>query len=225
LTTAIDHRELTTDKASNVLHLAPEHTKEAKMRTDLIRTQLDVAWKEEARTGEFAKLIREQLLHAGASSVPEDSQTVRDILQGWRLQLDNVPALIDALREAAWSAGVAGAVEPVLWAAEEYFVDEDDVLPDRYGILGLLDDVYLALSLIHGVCEQHRRRTGHALMGVDLDESIASVRLLFRGARLAALDERIRCTLSRPDVARAVEQLDAAGSKLRSVLRQSKARG
>jgi hypothetical protein len=187
------------------------------MRTDLIRNQLDNAWANEARTGAFAILIREQLVHAGAGAVPEDSQTVRDILEGWRLQLDNVPALIDALREAAAAAGVAGAVEPVLSACESYFLDADDVLPDQYGILGLLDDAYLALSLIHGLSEQHRERTGHALMHAELGESIASVRLLFRGTRLAALDERIASALCRPEMTRAVEQLDAFRGELRSV--------
>jgi hypothetical protein len=187
------------------------------MRTDLIRSQLEDAWANEARTGAFATLIREQLVHAGAGPLPEDSQTVRDILEGWRLQLENVPALIDALREAAAAAGVAGAVEPVLSAGENYFLDEDDVLSDQHGILGLLDDVYLALSLIQGVCEQHRERTGYALIDAELGDSIASVRLLFRGARLAALDERIASALCRPEMTRAVEQLDAFRGGLCSV--------
>ena len=184
------------------------------MRTDLIRDQLRDAWKEEARTGAFASLVRQQLVEAGTGTVPEDSVIVRGILEGWRLQLANVADLIDALREAATSAGVASAVEPVLRAAEDYFLVADDLLPDHHGILGLLDDMYLALSLIQRLCEQHRDSTGRTLMDVDLRESIASARGLFRGARLAALDEQILAAMRRPEVARSLEQLARFGGVL-----------
>ena len=81
----------------------------------------------------------------------------RTILEGWRLQLEQVPDLIDAVAEAAAAARVGDAVAPILEAAEEYFLDADDLLPDSLGILGLMDDMYLALSLLQSVSEQYRQ--------------------------------------------------------------------
>jgi uncharacterized membrane protein YkvA (DUF1232 family) len=177
------------------------------MSTDTIRAQIEAAWQEEARTHAFATLVRRQLAEAGAGDVPADSTTVADILRTWRLQLENVPDLLDALRAAAASAGIAEAVEPMVTTAEGYFLDEGDVLPDALGVLGLLDDMYLALSLIQKVSERRHARTGHALLDVDLNESIAAVRPLFRGARLATLDERIAQSLAAPAVTRSLERL------------------
>src|SRR5688572_6599261 len=84
------------------------------MNTDAIRSQIEAAWRQEAGTNAFAGLVREQLMQAGAGTVPEDSTTVADILRGWRLQLENVPDLMDALRAAAERAGMSAAVAPVL---------------------------------------------------------------------------------------------------------------
>jgi uncharacterized membrane protein YkvA (DUF1232 family) len=177
------------------------------MSTDRIRSQIEGAWRQEADTKAFASLVRQQLVQAGAGAVPEDSTTVADILSAWRLQLENVPDLIDAMRAAAENAGMSAAVAPVLAAAERYFLDDEDVLPDAHGVLGLLDDMYLALTLLHEVSERHRHGTGQPLIDVDLAESIGSVRPLFRGARLAALDERIRRTLVEPALIRCIERL------------------
>jgi uncharacterized membrane protein YkvA (DUF1232 family) len=177
------------------------------MSTDRIRGQIESAWQDEARTRAFETLVRRQLVEAGAGEVPPESTTVAEILLAWRLQLENVPDLIDALRAAAADAGMAEAIEPVLATAESYFSDRDDVLPDSFGVLGLLDDMYLALSLIQQVSDRHREGTGRPLIEIDLTESVASVRPLFRGARLVTLDERIRRSLAAPELAACVERL------------------
>jgi hypothetical protein len=179
------------------------------MSTDQIRRQIEAAWQDEARSRAFAALVRQQLVQAGAGEVPQNSTTVAEILHAWRLQLENVPDLIDAMRTAADAAGISSAIEPVLATAEGYFLARHDVLPDSHGVLGLLDDMYLALSLIQAVSQRHREQTGGALLEVDLTESIAAVRPLFRGARLDALDTRIRHSLAAPDLVQCLERLSA----------------
>jgi uncharacterized membrane protein YkvA (DUF1232 family) len=177
------------------------------MRTDLIRIQIRRAWEDEGTTQEFGRLVRRQLADAGAGAVPEGSRTLREILDGWRTQLESVPDLIDAMRQAAERFGVTAGVEPVLRAAEGYFLDEQDVLPDSHGVIGLLDDVYLTLSLLQTVSECNRSQCGAPLIDADLHESIAAVRLLFRGERLAALDERIQGSLRSQDLTESIARL------------------
>jgi uncharacterized membrane protein YkvA (DUF1232 family) len=173
------------------------------MLADSIRAQIQDAWNEERRRDTFAALIRSQLARraeaSGESSSPQErEQAAQAILEAWRIQLDQVPEVIDALAEAAKDARVASAVAPILQAVQEYFLDPDDVIPDGHGILGLLDDMYLALSLLQSVSEQCRELTGHALIDVDLTPSIQAVRPLFQGKRITALDARIHTTLCRP---------------------------
>jgi uncharacterized membrane protein YkvA (DUF1232 family) len=183
------------------------------MYIDRIRKQIRHAWDDEARSGAFASLIRQQLERSGASA-GDDSSTVGDILDSWRAQLELVPDLFHNLRDAAEEAGIADKVEPVLAMAQRYFLDPDDVLPDHHGVLGLLDDMYLALSVMHAVSEAQRRRAGQPLMDADLTDLIEAVRPLFTGQRLAALDQRIEQALARPELARSIEQLAEAGCLL-----------
>jgi len=182
------------------------------MLADSIRAQIQNAWNEEQRRDTFAALIRSQLARraeaSGESSSPQDrEQAAQSILESWRVQLEQVPEFIDALAETAADAHVASVVTPILEAVQEYFLDPDDVVPDSHGILGLLDDMYIALSLLQAVSEQYREFTGHALLDVDLTPSIEAVRPLFQGKRIAALDARIQAALSRPTMLSSLQGL------------------
>jgi len=182
------------------------------MLADSIRAQIQNAWNEEQRRDTFAALIRSQLARraeaSGESSSPQDREhAAQSILESWRVQLEQVPEFIDALAETAADAHVASVVTPILEAVQEYFLDPDDVVPDSHGILGLLDDMYIALSLLQAVSEQYREFTGHALLDVDLTPSIEAVRPLFQGKRIAALDARIQAALSRPTMLSSLQGL------------------
>jgi len=182
------------------------------MLADSIRAQIQNAWNEEQRRDTFAALIRSQLARraeaSGESSSPQDrEQAAQSILESWRVQLEQVPVFIDALAETAADARVASVVTPILEAVQEYFLDPDDVVPDSHGILGLLDDMYLALSLLQAVSEQYRDFTGHALLDVDLTPSIEAVRPLFQGKRIAALDARIQAALCQPTMLSSLQGL------------------
>jgi uncharacterized membrane protein YkvA (DUF1232 family) len=79
--------------------------------------------------------------------------------------LDAVPVLIDRVREAAAGQGLGPLVEPMLAHAEAYFLRSADVLPDQaLGEVGLLDDAWLALSIVRLI---GRGRVG--LVRVELD--------------------------------------------------------
>lgn len=182
------------------------------MSTDQIRAQIQDAWNEELQHQAFAGLIRNQLARqaesAPATSTLKDRERMaRSIAEGWRLQLEQVPDLIDAVADAASAARVGDAVAPILEAAEHYFAEGGDLLPDSLGMLGLMDDMYLSLSLLQSVSEQHRSQTGQPLIDVDLGPSIDAVRALFKGARLAALDASIQTALCRPALVSSVRQL------------------
>ncbi len=173
------------------------------MSTDQIRAQIQDAWNEELQHQAFAGLIRNQLAKqlestAAASTLKDRERMARSIAEGWRLQLEQVPDLIDAVADAAAAARVDDAVAPILEAAEKYFLDSGDLLPDSLGMLGLMDDMYLALSLLQSVSEQYRSQTGQPLIDADLEPSIQSVRALFKGSRLAALDASVQAALCRP---------------------------
>lgn len=184
------------------------------MATDQIRAQIQDAWNEELEQQTFAGLIRGQLAKQAESSIAtstfeERERMTQSILESWRVQLEQVPDLIDAVAEAAAVARVYDAIAPILDAAESYFFDAEDLLPDSLGMLGLMDDMYLALSLLQSVSEQYKSVNGHPLIDADLEPAIQSVRALFQGKRLAALDSSIEAALCRPGMLASLKSLAA----------------
>jgi hypothetical protein len=70
--------------------------------------------------------------------------------------IEGIPELLDAVSNAALSRGIGLLVQPLLDHAAEYFVNPSDHAPEAaYGVAGLLDDAYLALSLVNLIHENY----------------------------------------------------------------------
>jgi len=99
-----------------------------------------------------------------------------------------VPVLIDRVREAADAHGIGAMIDPMLVHAERYFVNPADALPERvFGELGLLDDAYLALSVIKLVQAER-----DPLIEIDLGPPLSFLEGILGDDVLAALTEEKR---------------------------------
>jgi uncharacterized membrane protein YkvA (DUF1232 family) len=171
------------------------------MQTQVIQTMIWVASAHEERTGSLAALLAET---AGGDADPEAVGHVVDFLREY---VQFVPSLLLETAKAADAAGVADTVFPLLEAAESYFFAPDDVIPDRDGLQGLVDDAYLAQSLVQAISDGHRAATGQPLIPVDLGPANAVVRLLVGEARGRELDAILAATLEMPPVKNAMAGL------------------
>ena len=96
-----------------------------------------------------------------------------------------VPVLIDRVREAADARGVSRLCEPVLAHAEAYFVSPVDAMPEGLlGELGLLDDAYLALSVVRLLQTDEQ-----PLIQIPLDQPLAFLEQILGDDVLASLQE------------------------------------
>src|SRR5690606_32546118 len=63
--------------------------------------------------------------------------------------VEGIPDLLESVNEAAMTRGIGLLVQPLLDHAADYFRDPSDHAPESaYGVAGLLDDAYLALSVV-----------------------------------------------------------------------------
>ena len=98
--------------------------------------------------------------------------------------IEGIPDLLDAVAEASYRRGIALLVQPLLDHAADYFVDPSDHAPETaYGVAGLLDDAYLALSLVNLVHE-----TYEPLVAADVPSQLAFLRALLGPDLVADLD-------------------------------------
>jgi hypothetical protein len=64
----------------------------------------------------------------------------------------------------------------------------EDIIPDRLGLLGVLDDAYCSLTLIQSVSDRHEKETGRRLFSPDLEAANVAMRRLIGEPVASQLD-------------------------------------
>ena len=98
----------------------------------------------------------------------QDEQRLDDAENFCIRYIEQVPYWMTVAEAAAREVGIEEAMDKVLHSALIYWEDEEDVINDRMGLLGLMDDAYYSLSILQSVSEHYRIQTGKYLFPSDL---------------------------------------------------------
>ena len=115
---------------------------------------------------------------------PPDEPVLDEAVQLCRTYIAEVP---DTLEQAMGAAALTGGLEqiaPLLAQVGAYFVNDHDLMPDHLGVLGLLDDAFLANRTLEVLSANYHRLAGVPLVGVDLGP-VNQAAAVFLGAELA----------------------------------------
>jgi len=155
------------------------------MKTPVIKSQIDQAIRQDKQTGKFASLITDFVRNQGLQPKEAEVQQAVDFVYDYLL---HVPELTNAIVQAASKAGTLNEIRYLLESVEEYFLNPCDLIPDYQGVLGLLDDAYLTLSMIQALSDQYKQRTGVPLISLNLTPANQSVRQLLGNEIATMLD-------------------------------------
>ena len=122
-----------------------------------------------------------------------------------------VPAMLVILATAARARGQEARIQPLLAACEQYWRAGLDLIPDHHGLAGLMDDAYYTLSIIQGVCDQHRNATGQPLLGAGFGPKNRRVRGLIGEPHASALDAAVAGALGTAGATTLLRGLQLAG--------------
>jgi hypothetical protein len=186
------------------------------MQYDQIRALIGEAAHLEQQTGMLRRAVVDLARLNGRSLSGPQAQGVIDFVGEY---IEHAPALMWLIKEAAAKEGALGEVQPILDATEDYFLAEDDVIPDHLGMIGLVDDAYLTHTLMQAISDRHMSQSGKSVLPVESHEINAFIRRLIGEPFVSILDEHVSATLNRPSVQNKFDQLLAAmGSLNLSVL-------
>lgn len=116
----------------------------------------------------------DQLAQNSAAELTQESRAVlRQLAENYVTSSVWMLAEVDAVTT---TLGLANVVAPALQTAAGYYLNDNDLIPDQSGLLGLLDDAYLATRFIAQLSELYRAQTGVALLDVSLDNTSQLVR-------------------------------------------------
>jgi len=167
------------------------------MQTDLIRQQITEARAVEKKTGRLARSLAEA---AAARGIRISEPELNNLFIFINQYIDHIPALLDRMQQIAKEQGIQEHVEPILNAAVEYFTAPEDVIPDRLGLLGLLDDAYVAHCLLQSVSDHYQAQSGFAMLSVDMTEANRIVRALIGEPHASLLDAGVSEEIETPEI-------------------------
>lgn len=128
--------------------------------------------------------------------------------------IEHAPALMTLIEDATANYDEQENVRPILDATEEYFLAAEDIIPDRLGLVGLLDDAYLTHSLMQAISDRVKSHTGKSLLPMEPHADNAFIRRLIGEPFASILDERVAATLAGPSLQENIHKITIVLSQL-----------
>jgi len=119
--------------------------------------------------------------------------------------MEQVPYLLTVAWTSAKNVGLEIEIKSILEMVESYWIEDDDVIPDSLGIVGLLDDAYCSLSSLQSLSDLYRMQTGKFLFPDDLTSANKIMGLIIGDPYLTELDEIVSNAVAAAHVKEAVK--------------------
>ena len=119
--------------------------------------------------------------------------------------MEQVPYLLTVAWTSARNVGLETEIKSILDMVESYWIEDDDVIPDSLGIVGLLDDAYCSLSSLQMLSDLYRMQTGKFLFPDDLTSANKIMGIIVGEPYLSQLDEIVSKAVTEAHVKEAIE--------------------
>ena len=121
--------------------------------------------------------------------------------------IEQVPYMLTVAWTSARTVGMETEIRSILEMVKSYWIEDDDVIPDSIGIVGLLDDAYCSLSSMQTISDLYRMQTGKFLFPDDLTAVNKIMRKIIGEPFIAELDEIVSKAVTDARVKEAVKLL------------------
>jgi uncharacterized membrane protein YkvA (DUF1232 family) len=115
------------------------------------------------------------------------------------------------MMKVAWTAsstvGLESPMHQILEAVRSYWLEDEDIIPDQLGIVGLLDDAYCSLTLLQTVSDQYQMQTGKFLFPDDFTSANRVMRKIIGEPYASDLDRMVTSTMQNAGMMEAVKAL------------------
>ena len=186
-------------------------TQASRMQIEQIWAQIEEAKCIEQRTGSLRRAVVNLAKLNNVNITDTDVGKIAGLVTEY---IEHAPALMMVIEEAAARNGVLADVQPILSATENYFLMPDDIIPDHYGLVGLLDDAYLTHSLMEAISDQYKLQSGRSLLPVETHALNAFSKRLIGVPFVNILDEHVSATIESLGVEAEINQILAALAKI-----------
>lgn len=181
------------------------------MQIEQIWAQIEEGKHIERRTGSLRRAVVNLAKLNKAYVTDTDVEKIAGFVTEY---IEHAPALMMVIEEAAARNRLLDDVQPILNATENYFLAPDDIIPDHYGLVGLLDDAYLTHSLMEAISDRYKLQSGRSLLPVEAHALNAFSKRLIGVPFVNILDEHVSATMESLGVEAEINQILAALAKI-----------
>jgi len=135
------------------------------VETSFIEAKIAGEYAMEHAESELRDLLAVVAEQSGKIPGPEDLDRGAAFVRAY---IELVPYMIKVALTAAANVGLKTEMERIVSVVSSYWQQDDDIIPDHLGIIGLLDDAYCSLSSLQSVSDHYRLQTGKFLFPDDL---------------------------------------------------------
>ena len=162
------------------------------MQIERIRTQIEEGKIIEQQSGVLHRAVVNLAKINGARVTELQVKKIIDFVTEY---VEHAPALMMIIEETAAMSGAQPDVQPILDVTEDYFLTPNDIIPDHYGLVGLLDDAYLTHMLMEAISDRYKLQAGKSLLPIDAYETNTFIRRLIGEPFVSLLDKHVATTL------------------------------
>lgn len=163
------------------------------MRTETIRQMITKAVKNEKSTNNLAKLAMSVARNNGKQMSLADAKGIRNFVIEYVKQ---VPLFIEEGLNMARQFGIQNEMNQMIGELEQYWILEDDLIPDNLGLIGITDDAYASMFLLQSISDYCQSMFNHPLIKVNFTESNKLIRNLLGESIAAALEQKVSLTIA-----------------------------
>ena len=179
------------------------------MLTTAIRNHIENAIAQTGGDGMLRERLRAFMAEKGARD-----EAIERMFEQLRSYVRGTPELLDCCALSASQIGTEDAVIPILQVAANYFLQPQDAIPDHVGLYGLLDDAYLAQSMLQQASEVHTQLAGIPLLTQSLAGANRLVRIILGEPIASQLDGIVAHTIQTAVVQAQLQQAAAGSTSL-----------
>ncbi len=128
----------------------------------------------------------------GMSAQADDLENGTRFILGY---IKQVPYMMRVAWTAASNVGREEEMEQILKMVQSYWLEDDDVIPDALGVIGLLDDAYCSLSSLQTVSDHYQLQTGKYLFPDNLSPANRAMRKIIGEPYVTDLDRIVITTM------------------------------
>lgn len=158
------------------------------MQVDRIRAQIREAKDVERKTGTLVRAITELSRQNGTRVSALQVGKVIDFVTQY---IEHAPDVLEKVAESARRNGTEADIRPLMDAIEEFFLAPDDIIPDQFGLAGLLDDAYLVYTLLQSFANEYKTQSGESLWPIEADAANLFIRNLIGRPFVSLLDQHV----------------------------------